>query len=309
MASAASVMTRRRALLQSVASPSPTVTSPSPAPLASPSPALSSFTPSPYPAPAPIPAPVTTASGGTTVYTAATPVTYMSDYAVEAPDPSFFDTAAPSPPTSNTTNTTITNTTTSTTISSSTTVVAGPGVTPGMGPDLGNPVQDNLTMEAGVTTFRGSFDSVQGSYSIQFTPSMAITYTAVLSLRHPNLTSSFVVRRFHLAVIPNPALFTPAAAVNTTANTSTATLASVALFNPPSNSKFDFVATFNKLSATTYPGGNSTALDTFKAVVAANAVLSGTNWVIASITAVTPLRLNCTVSVFVINLQDTASSA
>lgn len=120
----------------------------------------------------------------------------------------------------------------------------------------------------------------------------------MLSLRHPNLTSSFVVKTFQLAVVPNPALAAAATTTNTsttTAATSTVTAASIALFNPLVNPRFDFVATFNRLSAVSYPGGSTQALDTFKTIVAANAVVDGPKWVVASVLALTPLKINATV--------------
>lgn len=85
----------------------------------------------------------------TSINTSGGIVTYWSDYyASEAPDPVDLDPAPPIPPFNITQNT---SSNSSVTTNSNSTATGGAL----MGPDMGNPVQDSLSIEPGVTTIKG----------------------------------------------------------------------------------------------------------------------------------------------------------
>jgi hypothetical protein len=144
----------------------------------------------------------------------------------------------------------------------------------------------------------GVFDAVRGSYTFQIFPSLPDTYLALLSLRHPNLTNSFNLTKFHLAVVPNPATAAAAAAANASAagDSSVVTAASLALFNPLVNPQVAFVVSLPDVAVPQYAGGSAKALADFKLVVAAKGALDGASWVQAAVLPGTTLAINATVS-------------
>jgi hypothetical protein len=147
----------------------------------------------------------------------------------------------------------------------------------------------------------GVFDAVRGSYTFQIFPSLPDTYLALLSIRHPNLSNSFNLTKFHLAVVPNPATAAAAAAANASATTdsSAVTAASLALFNPLVNPRVSFVVSLPDVVVARYAGGSAKALSDFNAVVAAKAALDGASWVQAALLPGTSLIVNATVSAVV----------
>jgi hypothetical protein len=144
----------------------------------------------------------------------------------------------------------------------------------------------------------GVFDAVRGSYTFQIFPSLPDTYLALLSLRHPNLSNSFNLTTFHLALVPNPATAAAAAAANaSSAAASTAvTAASLALFNPLVNPRVSFLVVLPDVVVARYAGGGAKALADFNAVVAAKGALDGASWVQATLLPGTSLSINATVS-------------
>jgi len=113
------------------------------------------------------------------------------------------------------------------------------------------------------------------------------SYLGLLSIRHPNISSSFAFVQFRVEVASNPAATQTA---NSTADNST-----VVLFNPLSNPQIGFTVTFPKLTAATYAGGSSKAMKDFQAVVAAAAALEGPSWVQATVVNASTLTFNTTV--------------
>lgn len=81
----------------------------------------------------------------------------MADYAVEAPDTSSLDASPPFPSASSTSITTDYNAIATRSGIANATVCSNMNAAAcsGLGADLGNPVQDDLTKEAGVATFKG----------------------------------------------------------------------------------------------------------------------------------------------------------
>lgn len=144
----------------------------------------------------------------------------------------------------------------------------------------------------------GVFDAVKGSYTFAMTSNTPDTYLVILSLRHPNVSGSFTMTKFHLAVVPNPAAVTAATTnTSTTTDLSTVTAASVALFNPLVNPQVSYVVRFPQLLVSAYAGGGAKALADFKAVVAATGSLDGPAWVQAVVLPGAQLTVNTTVSV------------
>jgi hypothetical protein len=170
------------------------------------------------------------------------------------------------------------------------------------------------------------FDAVRAAYVFQLPGLEEDVFACVLSLRHPNVSSSLVVSTFRLEVVPDPnaaalaeataadaAAATAAAASATggsTANTSSSavaaaaaaaatggvlTAADLALFNPLVNPRIVFVAALPSLMISGYPGGSAKALSDFKAVVVAGAALDGPAWVEAVPLNGTRFTVNATV--------------
>lgn len=125
---------------------------------------------------------------------------------------------------------------------------------------------------------------------------LANTYLAVLSIRHPNISTSAAATFFHISAIVAPA---PAAAsaTNTTGTAAAVTAATVALYNPLVNPRILCGVVLPRLAASSYTGGSSKLLADFAAVVSANAALAGPNWVQSSVVTSTPLTINATVSI------------
>lgn len=139
----------------------------------------------------------------------------------------------------------------------------------------------------------GAFNSFKSTYDFQLQPSILDDYLAILTIRHPNVSGSFVMTRFRLSVSPNPA--TAAAATVTNITTSTAA-APVVLFNPLVNPRLVCSVVMPSITLSTYSGGSTKLLADFNSIVASNAVLDSPAWVQSSLTNSTPVTINATVS-------------
>jgi hypothetical protein len=144
----------------------------------------------------------------------------------------------------------------------------------------------------------GVFNSFKGAYDFQLQPTVVDTYLAVITIRHPNVSSSFVLTTFHISVSPNPVAAAGDAASNTStaAGTAAVTAASVALFNPLVNPRLVCSISLPRLLATSNTGGPSKLLADFNSIVTSNALLAGPTWVQSSLTRDSPVTVNATVS-------------
>lgn len=120
------------------------------------------------------------------------------------------------------------------------------------------------------------------------------TYFAVLTMRHPNVSGSFVMIQFHLSLVPDPAAAAAPAANDT--STPAVTAASLALFNPLVNPRLGCTVTLPRITLSTYIGGSSKLLRDFNSIVASNAALDGPAWVQSSLTNSTPVTISAAVS-------------
>lgn len=165
-----------------------------------------------------------------------------------------------------------------------------------MGPRNGQQYLLHAPATSAYFSLAGVFSTLTGAYSFQFRAGTPDNYLAVVSIRHPNISTSPVAAFCHIAAVVNVATAAPATpAFNATASTATVTAASLAIFNPLANPSISCGVSLPRLSASTYAGGSSKLLADFGAVVAANAVLDGPNWVQASVVNATPAVLNATV--------------
>ena len=143
------------------------------------------------------------------------------------------------------------------------------------------------------------FNSFKGAYQATFYPSAAQTYTAILTLRHPNVPQSARVLVFQVTSVQDPAVAAAAAAAlaaaNSNAGTSGSSTMTAPLLNPLSNPRVAFTVEFPSMTAAGY-GGPTRALVDFKAMVAQAAGLNGPAWVNAAVVTPAPLGLNATVS-------------
>jgi hypothetical protein len=158
----------------------------------------------------------------------------------------------------------------------------------------------------------GIFNAFRGAYEISVWPQVEQVYLAVLSLRHPNISSSFRVFTFHLAAVTDPevlaaraaaeaaasAAATTAAAKPTTAAASAAAAVAAAgpVLNPLLQPRVVLAVTLPALDAAAY-GGRAKVLADFKTIVAGTAVLDGPEWVLANLTSTKPVIINATVGV------------
>jgi len=151
----------------------------------------------------------------------------------------------------------------------------------------------------------GVFNAFRGVYEIKVWPQLEQTYLAVLSIRHPNVSSTFRLVTFHLTAATSPdaalaAATAAAAATQTTtaasgAGSSTPTLAQIGpVFNPLLNPQVRLVVTFPSIDAVAYGGGDKVLAD-FRAIVAGTAALQGPEWVQAALVNTTPVVVNATV--------------
>lgn len=136
------------------------------------------------------------------------------------------------------------------------------------------------------------FNSFKGAYTFQLQPSSLDTFLAIITFRHPNVSTSFTMSQFNITVSPNPA----AAADASTTTGSMATANQVVLFNPMVDPKLVFNIILPYLDATTYTGGQSKLLADFNSIVATNAALDGPAWVESSISNSMPVTILATVS-------------
>lgn len=147
----------------------------------------------------------------------------------------------------------------------------------------------------------GVFNAFRGTYEIKVWPQAQQTYLAVLSLRHPNVSTSqrLVTFRVTAALNPEAAVAAPGAGGGTTTTGGGASAALLAaagpVFNPLLNPRISMVVTFPAMDATTYGGGAPKLLADFSAIVAATAALVGPEWVVVKYVNTTPATLNATV--------------
>jgi hypothetical protein len=139
----------------------------------------------------------------------------------------------------------------------------------------------------------GVFNSFKSTYDFQLQPTVLDDFTAILTIRHPNISTSFSLTRFRLSVSPNPAAAT---ATTNTSSGGSGTAAPVTLFNPLLSPRLACGVTLPMLSAATYSGGGSKLLSDFNSIVASNAVIDGPAWVQSSLTSSAPVTINTTVS-------------
>lgn len=148
------------------------------------------------------------------------------------------------------------------------------------------------------------FNAFRSAYEVKVWPQAQAAYLALLSLRHPNVSSSFRLAAFRLTAAPDPELAAapaPGAATSTTSggttSTTTTTLAAPGpVFNPLLHPRINLVVAFPKVgSASEYGGGPTKLLGDFRAIVASTAALTGPDWVVASLIASTPATVNATV--------------
>lgn len=152
------------------------------------------------------------------------------------------------------------------------------------------------------------FNAFRSTYEIKVWPQAQGSFLALLSLRHPNVSSSFRLAAFRLTAAPNPEAPPPAASSAPTASapataggaTSTATAAALLaaagpVFNPLLHPRISLVATFPAVSAASYGGGTTKLMADFRAIVAFTAALTGPDWVIANLTNAAPATVNATV--------------
>jgi hypothetical protein len=148
----------------------------------------------------------------------------------------------------------------------------------------------------------GIFNPYKGAYQVTFYPSAAQTYTAILTLRHPNVPQSVRVLIFQIFAVPDPALAAAAADADAAANrsaTSTSSTVTGPILNPLSNPKIVFAVDFPKMTAAGY-GGPTRAVSDFRAMVSQAAGLDGPAWVNAAVVTQAPLGLNATVSIEIV---------
>lgn len=142
--------------------------------------------------------------------------------------------------------------------------------------------------------FAAVFNAFKGAYTFQLPPSSLDTYLAIITIRHPNVSTSFAMSQFNITVVPNAA-----AAVDTSVNSSSTAATAAApmvLFNPLVNPKLVFSVTLPYLAAATYSGGQSKLLADFNGIVAGNAGLDGPAWVESSVFNSAPVTIQATVS-------------
>lgn len=154
----------------------------------------------------------------------------------------------------------------------------------------------------------GIFNAFQGLYQIKLLPPTEQPYLAVLSMRHPNVSTSFRVVAFHVAAVTNPevaeakaaaAAAAAAAAVAAASGVGSASAApSLAqlgpVFNPLTQPRVGLLVALPALTAAAY-GGEAKLVADFRAIVASNAALQGPEWVAASLVNSTPAVVNATV--------------
>ena len=127
------------------------------------------------------------------------------------------------------------------------------------------------------------------------------TFTAELSIRHPNVPGSARSMVFKATAVVDPAVAAAAAAAQSTSSalgTSTAS-ATAALpvrpaLNPLLNPRVAMLVQFPRMTAAGY-GGVTRAVADFSAIVAETAGLDGPSWVTATAVNSTPLVMNATV--------------
>jgi hypothetical protein len=139
----------------------------------------------------------------------------------------------------------------------------------------------------------GAFNTIKGTYDFTVTSNILDTYMAIITIRHPNVSTSFSMARFYLSISPPPVSDATATPAN---GTNTASAASVVLFNPLVNPRLLCLVTLPRMTASTYNGGSSKLLSDFNTIVASNAVLDSPSWVQSMLTGSSSLTINTTVS-------------
>jgi hypothetical protein len=165
---------------------------------------------------------------------------------------------------------------------------------------------------ASFSTLRaGIFNAFRGAYEINVWPQVEQPYLAVLSLRHPNISSSFRAFTFRLTAVTDPdalearaaaeaaaaaaaAALTAKAAPSAAATAAAAAAAAGPVFNPLLQPRVALAVELPGLDAAAY-GGAPKVLADFKAIVASTAVLDGPDWVVANLTGTKPVAINATV--------------
>lgn len=99
----------------------------------------------------------------------------------------------------------------------------------------------------------GLFSSFKGAYTITLFPPASLTYVALLTLRHPNISASFRSTNFHLAAQANPATATTTSTA-TTSTTSTSSTTPAPTYDLLTSPRFTFTATLPALSIAAYGG-------------------------------------------------------
>lgn len=163
-----------------------------------------------------------------------------------------------------------------------------------------------LPFAARSSPFPGIFNSFRGVYEVKVLPQVEQLYLAVLSIRHPNITTSFRAVTFHVTATQNPDVLAAAAAVaaaaatstsstSTTSGSTTLTAAQIGpVFNPLTHPTVSLLVMLPRLTAAVY-GGASQVLADFTSIVTSTAVLDGPEWVVASLVNSTPVTVNATV--------------
>jgi hypothetical protein len=139
------------------------------------------------------------------------------------------------------------------------------------------------------------FNAFKGAYTFQLPPSQLDTYMAIITFRHPNVSTSFSMAQFNITVSPSTATAADIPASGT--STAAVTTASIALFNPLVNPRLVFSVALPFFSTTSHSGGQVKLLADFNTIVSSNAGLDGPAWVESSVTNSTPVTIQATVSV------------
>jgi hypothetical protein len=144
------------------------------------------------------------------------------------------------------------------------------------------------------------FNPQTGNLIIDIFPPYPDQFTAILSLRHPNVPGSEHSITFQALAIASPATTaTATAAAAASPQLSSQPVTSNALLmdpvlNPLVNPSVTMLVQFPGMTAAGY-GGAARAEADFKAILAQAAGLEGVEWVTATVTNSTPLVLNATV--------------